>query len=613
MSVVSGPIPGPCGRIGDFKYCRELVFEVIEQMLALDVSDRDTCLEIKEKLEANSFNLVAVGQFKRGKTCLINALLGAPILPVSVVPLTSVVTIMAYGETPGAKVFFKNGKAVDIPVSSISDYVTETANPENEKEVLEVMVFYPSPYLRDGVRLVDTPGVGSVYAHNTDIAYHYLPKSDAALFLLSTDQPAGIAEVEFLQDVRQYASRIFFLLNKTDYLSAREVASALSFARKTVEQIMGPEVRMFPISAKLALQAKLDGSPETLAASGLPDFSEALGRFLVKEKGKVLIESVCGNLQKVLSRARLETELELKSLGTPVEQIREKIAAFAGRKRELEEERRTFDTLFKAELEHLAGELDKEIDALKRRLFSEMKEEFDRFYESKRELSLKELNDALEGFVLEKIQAKFAAWHDLEDEKLAGSFDAICARFAGKVNRVTDSLLDFSSRLFSVPFESVEAHSLWTCKSSFHYRRRGDAAGLDMLAESLTQIVPKYISSRWKFQRIRDWAFRTANKIIFDQRKRHMLEAIEMQAGRLRADFIGRLNLSASHFRSRLIGNMEKSSSAIAQAIENGVNLRRSGEEEAADIESRLTERLSAMERIKGELLQIGENFKELD
>jgi glycosyltransferase involved in cell wall biosynthesis len=613
MCGVSGPTSRSRGRIGDFKYCRELIFELIEQILALGVSDRDSCLEIKEKLEANSFNLVAVGQFKRGKTCLINALLGAPILPVSVVPLTSVVTVLVYGETPGARVFFKNGKAVDIPVKSLSDYVTETANPKNEKEILEVTVFYPSPYLKDGVRLVDTPGVGSVYVHNTDIAYRYLPKSDAALFLLSTDQPAGSAEIEFLKDVRQYASRIFFLLNKTDYLSAQEVAKALSFARQTIEQIMGPEVRMFPISAKLALQAKLDGSPETLVASGLPDFSEALGRFLVKEKGKVLIESVCGNLQKVLSRARLETELELKSLATPIEQIREKIAAFEGRKQELSEEKRTFDTLFRAEIEHLIRELDSEIGDLKRRLFSEMKEEFHRFYESKRDLSLKELNDALEGFVLEKIQTEFSAWHDVEDEKLAGSFDAICARFAAKVNQVTDSLLDFSSRLFSVPFESVEAESLWTSKSSFHYKLRGDAVGLDMLAESITQLVPKYISRRWKFQRVRDWAFRTANRIIFDKRKRHMLETIEMQAGRLRADFIRRLNLSASHFRSRLVGDMENTSSAIARAIENGVNLRRSGEEEAAAIESRLTERLSALERIKGELLHIREDYEELD
>ena len=606
MYGVSEPISCPREGIGDFKYRKERIFEVIERMLELGLPDRKSCLEWKEKLETNTFNLVAVGQFKRGKTCLINALLGADILPVSVVPLTSIVTIVVYGETMGIKVFFNNGEIVHIPVESLPDYVTETGNPKNEKEVSEVVVLYPSPYLKDGVRLVDTPGVGSVYVNNTDVAYRYLPKSDAALFLLSVDQPVSSAEIELLNDVREYAGRIFFLLNKTDYLSAQEVGSALLFAKQAIEQIMGPDIRIFPISAKLALQAKLGESSETLAASGLPDFSEALDRFLVKEKGQVLIESVSKNLQKVLSRAILETQLELKSLGTPVEQIRRKVAAFERKKEELIEERLSFDALFSADIERLIiRELDRGISDLKGRLVSEMEEEFNLFYESKKDLSLKELNDALEKFVLDKIQEEFTAWRDLEDERLSNSFDSICGRFASKVNKVTDSLLDFSSQLFSVPFEAVEAESLRTSGSSFHYKLHGDAVGLDMLADSLTQIVPRYISGKWKFQRLRDWAVRTANKMILGKRKRHMLEMIEMQAGRLRSDFTDRLNRSASRFRSRIIDNMDTVADGIARAIESGIELRLRGEKEAAQIQSRLVERLSAMELIRGELLQI--------
>jgi len=606
MCGVSEPICRQEGTIGDFNYRRERIFEVMEQMLDMGLPDRDACIEWKHKLENNTFNLVAVGQFKRGKTCLINALLGANILPVSVVPLTSIVTIVVYGETACAKVFFKNGEKVDIPVESIHEYVTETGNPKNEKEVLEVVVLYPSPYLKDGVRLVDTPGVGSVYVHNTDVAYRYLPKSDAALFLLSTDQPVSSAEIGFLNDVREYAGRIFFLLNKTDYLSGPEVETSLLFAKETLEQVMGPDIRIFPISAKLALQAKIGQSSEALAGSGLPDFSEALGRFLVKEKGKVLIESVSKNLQKVLSRARLEAELEQKSLGAPVEQIRRKVAAFERRKEELIEERITFDALFSSEIERLIiGEMDRGIADLKGRLVSQMEEEFNLFYESKKDLSPKELNDALEKFVRDKIQEELTAWRELEDAQLSKSFDSICGRFASKVNGMTDSLLDFSSQLFSVPFETIEAESIRTSGSSFHYKLRGDAVGLDMLADSLTQVVPMYISGKWKFRRLRDWALRTANKIILGKRKRHMLEMIEMQAGRLRSDFMDRLNRSASLFRSRIIGNMDTVAGAIARAIESGIELRLRGEKEAALEQSRLAERLSAMELIKGKLSQI--------
>ena len=606
MYGVSEPICRQTGPIGDFKYLRERILEVMEQMLDLGLPDRDACLEWKHKLETNTFNLVVVGQFKRGKTCLINALLGAKILPVSVVPLTSIVTIVVYGETACAKVFFKNGEKVDIPVESLQEYVTETGNPKNEKEVLEVVVLYPSPYLKDGVRLVDTPGVGSVYVHNTDVAYRYLPKSDAALFLLSTDQPVSSAEIGFLNDVREYAGRIFFLLNKTDYLTGQELDSALLFAKETLEQIMGPDIRIFPISAKLALQAKLDESSEALAESGLPDFSEALGRFLLEDKGKVLIESVSKNLQKALSRARLEIELEQKSLSAPVEKIRRKLAAFERRKEQLIEERTSFDALFSAEIARLIiSEMDRGIADLKGRLVSQMEEEFNQFYESKKDLSLKELNDALEKFVFDKIHEEFTAWRELEDARLSKSFDSICGRFASKVNAMTDSLLDFSSQLFSVPFEAVEADSLRASESSFHYKLRGDAVGLDMLADSLTQVVPMYISGKWKLRRMRDWALRTANKMILGKRKRHMLEMIEMQAGRLRSDFLDRLNRSASLFRSRIIGNMEAVAGAIARAIESGIELRLSGEKEAALKQSSLAERLSALELIRGKLSQI--------
>ncbi len=613
MLGFSDPIPQQRDGIGDFKYFREQTFEVIQQMLDLILTNRDSCLEMKEKLATNTFNLVVVGQFKRGKTCLINALLGAEILPVSVVPLTSIVTVLVYGEELGVKVHFNNGKMVDVPVESLPDYVTEIGNPKNEKEVLEVLVLYPSPYLKDGVRLVDTPGVGSVYVHNTDVAYRYLPKSDAALFILSVDQPASSAEIEFLKDVREYADRIFFLLNKTDYLSGEEVVTALSFAKQTLEEIMGPDIRIFPISARLALQAKLYGSSEDLGHSGLPDFADTLHRFLVKEKGKVLLGSVSKHLLKILSRSRLETELEIKALRTPVEQIREKITAFEEKKEELIQERQTFDALFSAEIERLIiKDLDRAVKDLKTRLLPEMEEEFNRFCESKKELSLKELNDEIEAFILEKIQTEFTAWRELEEERLSAVFDSICGRFAAKVSAVTDLLLDFSSQLFSIPFETFEAEPFRRSESSLQYTLRTETVGLDMLTDSLTQVVPKYISGRWKFQRLRDWAFRTANRMILDKRKRQMLEMIEMQAGRTRSHFVERLNRNAFRFRAQIIKNMDTISSGIARAIESGMDQRLKGEEEAARMEFLLADRLSSMDRIREQLLQIREKVEKI-
>lgn len=90
--------------------------------------------EIKDKLNQDKFNLVVLGEFKRGKTTFINALLGAALLPSAVVPLTSIVTLIQYGDNFKAEVFFLNGDKKEISLSEIAYYVTEEGNPKNEKK-----------------------------------------------------------------------------------------------------------------------------------------------------------------------------------------------------------------------------------------------------------------------------------------------------------------------------------------------------------------------------------------------------------------------------------------------------------------------------------------------
>ena len=174
-----------------YSYLKEELVKCTDSISTIDSIPVIICEELIEKIENNVFNLVVLGQFKRGKTSLINALLGSEILPTAVVPLTSIATILKYGETFNIKVYFKDGRVIETEPASLTQYVTEKGNPRNEKDVQEVVITYPSSYLKDGVRLIDTPGVGSVYEHNTDVAYQYLPKSDAALFLFSVDQPVS--------------------------------------------------------------------------------------------------------------------------------------------------------------------------------------------------------------------------------------------------------------------------------------------------------------------------------------------------------------------------------------------------------------------------------------
>jgi predicted GTPase len=107
------------------------------------------------------------------------------------------------------------------------------------------------------VRLVDTPGIGSVYRHNADVSYRFLPKADAVLFLLSADQPVSQAECELLKDVREFAGKIFFILDKADHLSEFELREAVTFAQITITEAMGHKPFIVPASARMALEGKL--------------------------------------------------------------------------------------------------------------------------------------------------------------------------------------------------------------------------------------------------------------------------------------------------------------------------------------------------------------------
>jgi GTP-binding protein EngB required for normal cell division len=302
-------------------HLKEELLTCIDSMMTIEMNTNGLCEELRDKIENNVFNLVVLGQFKRGKTSLINALLGAEILPTAIVPLTSIATILKYGETINIKVYFNDGRVIDIEPASLPQYVTEKGNPKNEKEVQEVIIAYPSIYLKDGVRLIDTPGVGSVYEHNTDVAYQYLPKSDAALFLLSVDQPVSNAELSFLKEVKEYSHRIFFLQNKADYVGLEDLNESISFSKTVIEESLGGNVKIFPLSAKWALQGKLSGPKELLGKSYLPEFERILNTFLMQEKGKVLLLSVTNNLLRLLSQALFKLELEMKSLATPLEEL----------------------------------------------------------------------------------------------------------------------------------------------------------------------------------------------------------------------------------------------------------------------------------------------------
>ena len=295
-----------------------------KQMLEMlkDKTQADRCQDLLVKLAEDRFNLAVVGQFKRGKSSLMNAIIGRNLLPTGLLPLTSAITTLCYG--PQEKIVVKRtGWVIDdeIRLQQLAEYVTEQGNPGNQKGVIEARIEMPTPFLRRGLYFVDTPGIGSTRQTNTATTYNFLPQADAVIFVTSVESPLSEPEENFLRDIQGYVRRLFIVANKVDLLSPQEQDQVLSYIQSGLNNLVeGSNVQMYPLSARNALQAKQDDDRKALEASGLPAFERVLENFLAEEKANTFLLSILDDLASILA--------DTSSDGKEISALRVRVHAF---------------------------------------------------------------------------------------------------------------------------------------------------------------------------------------------------------------------------------------------------------------------------------------------
>jgi len=565
------------------------LLKLISEIQTLQINHKMPLDQFKEKLEHNIFNIVVMGQFKRGKTSLINTLIGDDLLPVAVVPLTSIATIITYGEDTKISVCFNDGRCETIEINQLADYVTEKGNPKNIKDVAEVYITYPSKYLKDGVRLIDTPGVGSVYQHNTDVAYHYLPKSDAVFFLVSVDQPMSQNELDFLKDVKEYSSKIFFILNKKDYLNDKELLESVEFIKNVLSEIY-QSPKIYPISAKMALLAKKENNPDMLKKSGIEDFLAELNRFLMEEKGNVLLEAVTKHILKALMQTEFEIDLEIKSMKMPLGELEEKLKLFEEKKTEILQKKSDFEILLEGEIKNLIKNvLEEDINNHKKQLTTALQKELEKKYLENKKLPLNELYKTLEDAVISEIKLAFDKWMPKEDEKLSKMFEKICNRFSIDVDNIIEELVTFASELFGENREFIKTEAVWEMKSDFYYRFKRESLMIDALSTTFTMMLPKFIG----------------DKVLLNKLKNYLVTAVDMQSGNIRYDFAERLNKSKVRFKWEMFDKISSAVEGIENAIKKGIDKKDKSELEIKAREEVLLDLKSKIQAYKRKLSEI--------
>jgi GTPase Era involved in 16S rRNA processing len=272
--------------------------------------------EVLKRMEERTFSIAVVGEFKRGKSTFINALLSQDILPSDILPTTATLNRVTYGVVPSVKIMFKDGSEEQVPIDQLSDYVTKlTDKSEKTAELVkEAVVYYPIPYCQNNVEIIDTPGLNDDL-NMTEVTLSVLPKVDAAIMIILAQAPFAESERDFLENklLINDLGRIIFVVTGIDRFNTPEEADRMveyikkeriqkyvldraekqfgkdSEEYKLCKQKIG-EPKVFGLSAYQALKAKQTGNEELMAKSRFREFESALDKFLTQERGAILLQ-----------------------------------------------------------------------------------------------------------------------------------------------------------------------------------------------------------------------------------------------------------------------------------------------------------------------------------
>jgi GTP-binding protein EngB required for normal cell division len=293
----------------DLQTFESLKFEAVEILRALiqnlghsSPSIATLAQELLTKLAEGRFCVAVVGRFSRGKTSLMNAILGDEWLPTGILPATSVLTVVTYGSRPRVLIQNANGGLrFEAKLADLPQYVSQDNNPGNRKNIHSVEVQLPVEILRRGFVFVDTPGLGSAIASNTAITERFLPEIDAMILVTSFEGVLSEEELDVLDDATHSLRRTFVVINKSDLVDEDQKFEVKGFVHQQLAKLASRDRHLvYAVSAKDALAAKRKHSGRDLQRSGCLFLETDLVRFLTSDKSEILLLRVCERMLTAL-------------------------------------------------------------------------------------------------------------------------------------------------------------------------------------------------------------------------------------------------------------------------------------------------------------------------
>lgn len=274
--------------------------------------------ELNERIKEDRFNVAVLGEYNRGKSTLINALLQNKILPSWYRPTTSCVNKVTYGIDPKALVQYYDGTTEEIGYVDLKEYGTQSGSKSDD--VRQITLWYPTAYCINNVDIYDTPGLND-NPEMAEATLSVIANMDAAIFVMSTEANFSMSESEFISEklLTSDVHRVIFVLNKIGNVIEDDQERLLKNTESRIQELVLPKaekvlaerpeelenfkkmiqnIHVFGIDSLMALRARENFDPEMLKKSGFPEFEKAINDLLTRERGRTTLERETGMILK---------------------------------------------------------------------------------------------------------------------------------------------------------------------------------------------------------------------------------------------------------------------------------------------------------------------------
>lgn len=304
------------------KRIQAVLYELLAQDFVQENTDAyEKLTELQQDIKNDFFVVVVLGEFKRGKSTFINALIGNDLLPTDVLPETATINALIYNEKPELEIIMQDGSVErgQVERSFLERFSAKNQTDECSK-IKYLKIGYPFKLLNNNVVIVDTPGVSDLNEQRCDVTYNFIPKANAVLFMLDANSPLKKSEIDFIEEklLAQGIDNIIFLVNKYDNIDDEEDEDFWENLQVHMLKVFSESehplkaLNMYPLSAKMALRGVLEQKQNFIDASGITEIKTALQKTV--SEGRVEEEK--------LARYKARVQIVLLGLGSELENKR---------------------------------------------------------------------------------------------------------------------------------------------------------------------------------------------------------------------------------------------------------------------------------------------------